>query len=122
MKRLFRQKNPEKFPPEAYISVHGDDDLEYPLKFTDPWLKGFLDCHKFSHRKLSTKMNKPAVTESMLSAIEQYHLKLRMKQLETINDPVYGCTSPYYVFSHDQVPLELAASTETTIDTEGVSD
>ena len=120
-KRIFRKKNPENYPSEADISIFGDEELDYPLKLSDHWMKNFLDRHNFSYRKLSTKMNtKKAVTESMLASIEQYHLSMRMKQLSAINDPLYGFTSPYYVISHDQVPLELAASGENTIDSTGV--
>ena len=91
------------------------------MKLSNKWMGSFLERHNFSYRKLSTKMNKKAVTEPMLASIEQYHLSMRMKQLSAIKDPVYGFTSPYYVYSHDQVPLELAACGESTIDTEGVS-
>ena len=119
-KRIFRQQNRENYPTEEHINIHGDEDLEYPMKLSDKWMGSFLHRHNFSYRKLSTRMNKKAVSESMLAEIEKYHLNMRMKQLSAINDPVYGFTSPYYVYSHDQVPLELAASREDTIDTTGV--
>jgi hypothetical protein len=44
-----------------------------------------------------------------------------MKQLSEINDPLYCFTAPYCIYSHDKVPLVLAASTEETIDTRGIS-
>ena len=119
-KRIFRKKAPEKYPTEADISIFGDEELEYPLKMSNHWMRNFLERHNFSYRKLSTKMNKKAVTEPMLATIEQYHLMMRMKQLSAMNDPDYGFTSPYYVLSHDQVPLELAADGESTIDSTGV--
>lgn len=34
---------------------------------------------------------------------------------------LYGFMSPYYIYLHDQVPLGLAAFTEQTISTRGVS-
>ena len=119
-KRIFCKKNPEKYPTEEHISIYGDEELEYPLKLSAHWMSSFLSRHNFSYRKLSTKMNKKEVSEPMLAQMEQYHLSMRMKQLSAINDPEYGLTSPYYVISHDQVPLELAANVEKTIDTEGV--
>ena len=120
-KRIFREKNREKYSSESHIAIYGDEDVEYPIKFSNKWLQNFLDRHNFSFRKLTTKMNKKAVTTEMLTAIEEYHLTLRMKQLSVTNDPVYGFTSPAYVYSHDQVPLELAANSEKTIDCKGVS-
>ena len=38
-----------------------------------------------------------------------------------MNDPRYGITSPEYVYSHDQVPIELATSNDYTLDSTGVS-
>eukprot|EP00956_Cyclotella_meneghiniana_P020812 scaffold37180_cov23-Cyclotella_meneghiniana.AAC.2 len=67
-------------------------------------------------------MNKQSVSESMMKTIEEYHLSMRMKQLSVQNDPVYGYTAPYCVYSHDQVPIELAAKNEVTLDTTGVDE
>ena len=120
-KRIFREQNREKYPTEAEIAIHGDEDVEYPLKFSDKWLQNFLHRHNFSFRKMGTKLNKKAVTPEMLSRIEEYHLSMRMRQLSVLNDPEYGLTSPPYVISHDQVPLELAANSESTIEVTGVS-
>ena len=45
-----------------------------------------------------------------------------MEQLKKISDSVYGLTSLHYILSNDQVPLELAANEENTIDVKaGVS-
>ena len=117
-KLIFCKKNSEKYPTEEHISIHGDEELQYPLKMlSNHWMGNFLDHHNFSYRKLGTNMNKKAATEPMMAQMEQYHLSMRMKQLSEINDPEYGLTSPYYVISHNQVPLELAANVENTIDT-----
>ena len=54
-----------------------------------------------------------------MNSIEEYHLETRCLQLSGTKDPVYGFTSPFYVFSHDQVPLELADSNGHTVHTTG---
>ena len=47
--------------------------------------------------------------------VEGFHLRTRCLQLSASTDPTYGLTSPYYVFSHDQVPLELADTNGLTV-------
>jgi hypothetical protein len=39
--------------------------------------------------------------------IANFHISTRALQLSSIRHPIYGFTSPFYVFSHDQVPIEL---------------
>ena len=107
-KHIFREKNHEKL----HIAVHGDDDIEWSLKLSNKWLESFLDRHNFSYRKLGTKLNKKAVTESSLDVIQDYHISLWVLQLSEINDAVCGFTAPYYVYSNDQVPIGIAAPTE----------
>ena len=89
-KRIFREQNCEKYPIEAYIAVHGDEDIEYLLKLSDKWLQNFLERYNFSFWMLRTKLNKNSVTPEMLKMIEKYHLALLMKQLSVMNDSVLG--------------------------------
>ena len=49
-------------------------------------------------------------------------MKNHALQLSQLNDPVYGLTSPDYVFSHDQVPIELCQKHDKTIDSKGVQE
>ena len=98
---IFSEQNPEKYPTEAHIAVCSDDDVEYPSWLSNHWMQSVLARHDFSYHTLATKMNKKAVTESALEVIENYHVSLQMKQLLKINDPLYGFTSPYYIYSHD---------------------
>ncbi len=73
-KRIFCKQNPDKYPTEAHINVHGDEDVEYPLKFSGQWMTDFLERHQFLFRKLATKMNKKATAASSLQEIKQFHL------------------------------------------------
>jgi hypothetical protein len=77
-------------------------------------MESFLDRHNFSFRKLVTKMNKHAVTESSLDVIQNYHISLQVKQLSEICDPMYGFMSLYYIYSHEHGPLGLAACKENS--------
>ena len=54
-----------------------------------------------------------------MTSIEEYHLQTSCLQLSGNKDPVYCLISPYYVISHDQVPLELADSNGFTVHTTG---
>jgi hypothetical protein len=77
-KCIFGEQNPENFPTQAHIAIHGDDDVEYPLKLSNKWMESFLYRHNFSFHKFATKMNKQAVPESSLDVIKSTisHYKL----------------------------------------------
>jgi len=75
-RHIFCEQNPEKYSTEAHIAVGGDDNVEYPSNLINHWMKSFLVRHNFSYRKLATKMNKKAVTESALKVIENSHVLL----------------------------------------------
>jgi hypothetical protein len=92
-KHLLRQESPDKYPSEEYIELYGDDDLDYPLKFSWQWCRNFFNRHNFSFRKLGTKMNKAVVTPSMIESIADYHISQRVFQLSEMNDDTYGITS-----------------------------
>ena len=55
----------------------------------------------------------------MIEVIKQFHIETRIFQLESMNDPEYGLTSPQAVFNRDQVPIELRSSACQTIDEKG---
>ncbi len=69
-KRIFCKQHPDKYPTEAHINVHGDKDVEYPLKFSVQWMTHFLERHQFLFRNLATKMNMKATTASLLLEIK----------------------------------------------------
>ena len=67
-----------------------------------------MECHTFSRHKLGKKMNTKGATPGMMKGVQEYHLECRVLQLSPtpisyMREPDYGFTSPYYVFSHDQV-------------------
>ena len=62
------------------------------------------------------------LTPELIEKIHEYHMKNCVLQLLQLNDPVYGLTSPDYVFSHDQVPIELCQKHDKTIDSKGVQE
>lgn len=61
----------------------------------------------------------PATSEEMMTSIADFHIRTRVLQLSRIRDPHFGFTSPFYVYSHDQVPLELANSRAKTVHDKG---
>lgn len=82
----------------------------------------FKRPNSISRRSIGAKMNKAAITPVFMDAIQDHHIESRAFQLSEMNDPrYYGITSPYFVFNHDQVPIELAAAKEFTINAKGVS-
>ena len=67
-------------------------------------------------------MNKKGETANMMEEIQNYHLQMRALQLSQMNDDNFGLTHPFYVYSHDQVQIELADQNEKTIETKGVGE
>ena len=124
-KSIFHEIYPENYPdPQADVLDQMDELNVYPIQFSNTWQKNFMKRHNFSFRKLSTKMNKKGKTPEMMATVKDYHMECRSFQLSDTpqlcnRDPTYGFTSPYYVFSHDQVPIPLASSNEMTIETIG---
>ena len=108
--KIFHNLNPRKYP-SPLVGEYDPDNTEkgvYPLDFSDQLKQGFMERHKFSRCKLVTNMNKKVATPVMMKDIQEYHLECRVLQLSPtpisyMRDPDYGFTSPYYVFSHDQV-------------------
>ena len=110
---------PELFPSPD--EVH-DDPAAFPMKCSSSWRRSFMKRHKFSMRKIGTKMNKKGVTPDLMENIQDYHVRTRIFQLSENNDSVYGFTAPHLVFSHDQVQIKIADKNETTIDSLGVNE
>ena len=80
----------------------------YPIEFSNQWKQVFMEHHTFSGRKLGTKTNKKGATPGMMNYIQEYHLECHVLQLSPtpisyMFEPDYGFTSPYYVFSHNQM-------------------
>ena len=112
-----------EFYPEQCPSPEVEHDpAAFSFKCSDTWRINFMKRHKFSVRKIGTKMNKKGVTPVLMEKIREYHIATRAFQLSENNDSVYGFTSPPFVFSHDQVPIELADKNETTIDNLGIDE
>ena len=62
------------------------------------------------------------VTAAYLAEAEKYHMRLRALQLSGDSCPIYGIASRHYVYSHDQVPIELCPKRESTVDTKGATE
>ena len=67
---------------------------------------------KITNRKYSNpsinigkKFNAQGTKEEKMCCAAEFHIQMRVLQLSFIRDPIYGYTSPFFVFSHDQVPL-----------------
>lgn len=81
----------------------------FPRVFSsNTWRSNFFKRHKFSTKKLTKKFNVKGTSEIKMNDIANFHISMRALQLSSTRDPTFGFTSPYYVFSHDQVPIELA--------------
>ena len=109
------------YPNEIQAPMFDDreDEDSFPFKFSNTWKRDFLSRHNFSFQKLGSRTNNLGITQQHIETISDYHLNMRALKLSEIRDPVWGYTSPYYVFTHDQFPLELAAKNEKTIDNKG---
>jgi hypothetical protein len=66
---IFCEQNPEKYPTEAHVAVCGNDDVEYPSKLSNHWMKSFLVRHNFSYHKLATKMKKRQLLNHYLRSL-----------------------------------------------------
>ena len=112
----------ELYPEQCPSPEVEHDPAAFLFKCSDTWRIHFMKRHKFSLRKIGTKMNKKGVTPELMEKIREYHIATRAFQLSENNDSMYGFTAPSFVFSHDQVPIELADKNETTIDTLGIDE
>jgi hypothetical protein len=65
-KMAFHKVYPDLYPDEPLLDG-GDDDLEYPLTFSDTWKRDFMKRHNFSFRKVGKRMNKRGVTENVVA-------------------------------------------------------
>ena len=110
---------PLKFPREDGEDVDGTHSV---FKFSRTWQQSFFKRHKFAYRRIGTRKNAAALKVDWIEKIEKYHLTVRALQLSEMNDPEYGFTKPEYVYTHDQVPIQLCASTATTIEDKGADE
>ena len=108
---------PTKFPDPSNTDNWGDESSGF--KASSTWRKRFFKRKNFTRRKIGKRMNKKGTLPQRMEAVTAYHLRLRALQLSQINDPTYGVTSKYNVFTHDQVPIELCDCNDSTIDTTG---
>ena len=120
-KMIFHKLKPHKYPCPDIDSDEDDAGL-YPILFSPTWMRNFCKRHGFSFRTAGTNMNKKGATPKMMNDIQEFHTDCRAFQLSAMNDTSYGLTSPEYVYSHDQVPLELADSNKKTLDVRGVDE
>ena len=116
-KMLLHDIFPEQFPKPKFDD---SDETEFGFKCSRTWMDGFFSRKNFSRRALGKKMNKKGATTGMIDTTLDFHVNMRALQLSEINDPVYGLTSPYNLFTHDQVPIELCPKRQSTVDTRGV--
>ena len=59
---------------------------------------------------IGVKVSIPAVKNDWSKEVENFYLKARDFQLSEINHSKWDFTEPYYVYSHDQVPIALFPS------------
>ena len=110
---------PLKFPIKDGDNGDGTHSV---FKFSRTWQWSFFKQHTFAYCKIGTRKNAAALKVDWIEKIEKYHLTVRALQLSEMNDPEYGFTKPEYVYTHDQVPIQLCASTATTIDDKGADE
>ena len=90
-----------------------------PFKASEGWQYKFLRRNNFSIRCVTRNKRSMQSKEQMIEVIKEFHIETRIFQLESMNDPEYGLTSPQAVFNRDQVPIELRSSACQTIDEKG---
>ena len=107
---------PNEFPA-PYFEVAEDDEIGF--KCSNTWRQNFFNRHGFTQRKIGKKINRKGTLPERLEKAHEFHVRMRTRQLSEINDPVFGWTSPFYLMTHDQVPIELCDSNGSTIDDKG---
>ena len=116
-KILLHEIFPTLFPDNPVFDQSADDDFGF--KCSNSWRRNFFVRFGFTQRKIGKKFNKKGTLPEKMNATLEFHTRIRVKQLSKINDPVYGLTSPEYVYSHDQVPIELTDKNDNTVESKG---
>ena len=91
------------------------------FKASPSWQRTFLERAGLSIRKVtnaSTALSGPNRRNTERTVVD-YLRRARAFQMEEINDPVWGVTSPYGVFNRDEVPIALCPSNAQTVDEKG---
>ena len=91
------------------------------VKALDQWYE-FKEKHGDNNKKFVREVMKAEDGWNKSKFAPEFHTDCRAFQLSAMNDTSYGLTSPEYVYSHDQVPLELADSNKKTLDVRGVDE
>ena len=117
---IFHEQQPRLYPAPEIHNL--ENTATYPLKFSNTWVKDFMKRFNFSYRELGSKMNKKGKTPEMMETVKKYHIDCREFQLMEPNHPEYGTVNPEDAYSLDQVPIECADDSETTIDVRGTDE
>ena len=91
------------------------------FKASSSWRRTFLERNGLAIRKVtnaSTALSGPNRRNTQQTVVD-YLRRARAFQMEEINDPVWGVTSPYGVFNRDKVPIALCPSDAQTVDEKG---
>ena len=108
---------PDDFPVPSFEVTK---DSEIGSKCSNTWRRNFFNRHGFTQRKIGKKINRKGTLPERLEKAYEFHIRMRTKQLSEINDPIFGWTSPFYIMTHDQVPIELCDKNGSTIEDKGV--
>ena len=68
---------------------------------------------------VGTKKNTQSVKHDWLAKIQQFHFETRALQLSEINHPRWGLAVPFYVYTHDHVPITLYPNHVKTVENRG---
>ena len=82
----------------------------------------FFKRHKFSFKKVGVRVTKPANKKMWDEVITNYHMATRAFQLSESNEEKWGYTTPEFVYSHDQVPIEMCSSLSKTVNDKGLAE
>ena len=116
-------------PYETWMLVYDAKDIllkknhkaSQTFKASSSWRRTFLERNGLAIRKVtnaSTALSGPNRRNTERTVVD-YLRRARAFQMEEINDPVWGVTSPYGVFNRDEVPIALCPSDAQTVDEKG---
>ena len=120
-KKILHQLYPWKFgEPDSESEAEDDAVAEgQRFKFSNSWMRGFLKRFNWTLRTITNKKNWKLEKELGMKLVQDFHVDTRAFQLTNMKGLVFGIASPRNVFNLDQVPINLAQSSNQTINEKG---
>jgi len=94
-------------------------DGKCSFKFSTGWRKRFFSRHNFSLRKTYARNASIRKFESVEKVLSDFHLRTRILQESKSSDEKFGYCRPEGVFTHEEIPLQLASKSAFSVDETG---